>query len=779
MDETPTIYCPNHLCQAANPESHKFCRQCRTPLPKNYLWLSGKGVQSLRVGELLAERYLVKQDRIVLDTQPGILPQSPEDIPAECEPYLQLTPFQLYIPQVYGIVQRSHPSNEGTILLLEHVPLDLEENNQAGTIQVRLLPELTALWQQSTELCQLNWLWQIAQLWQPFTQKEVATTLLKPELIRVEGSLVRLLELHSDHNTPPSLRDLGQLWQQWQATARSHIAAFLGQLCQQMVDGQIRTAEQLGMILDRAIDACAPTQIRHVQLATRTDQGPTRQRNEDACYPPSGSVVNINPIGSSRVSRNTSFRSIPSPPLIIVCDGIGGHEGGDVASNLAIATIQQYLEALPQPINQIDPILLTTELEQATLAANDVLNQRNDSEQRQERQRMGTTLVMGLLHDHELYITHVGDSRAYRITASGCHQVTLDDDLAAREVRLGYTLYRNALQQPSSGSLVQALGMSASSMLYPTVQRFILDEDCLFLLCSDGLSDNDLVEQYWQAELSPLLQRKIDIVTANQRLITLANRQNGHDNVTVGLIYCQVEPDYPTGEIDPLPASLASLPLQDTPATTTHSPDSATTQILTSRPSPFASLLPLLVAVVLAGLGGCLAYLLIPEVHSRINALLGLEFSPLPSPVILPASPPPPSSPPSPSSPPPPSSPPLPSSPAPLNLSVGTLIQVTPTIPNTPPLPPLVLLSQPGTYRRAGSVGGLPPGTVLQITNRQTLPNQSVWLKLKVCSLPSRRETPAPTARTTGWIAETAIAPRVTQDLRLTASQVGQCATGL
>ncbi len=93
---------------------------------------------------------------------------------------------------------------------------------------------------------------------------------------------------------------------------------------------------------------------------------------------------------------------------------------------------------------------------------------------------MGTTLVMALAHIHELYVAHVGDSRAYWITRTGCYQVTLDDDVACREVRLGYSLYRDALEQVAAGALIQALGITSSNTLHPTVQRFPVDEDCVF-----------------------------------------------------------------------------------------------------------------------------------------------------------------------------------------------------------------------------------------------------------------------------------------------------------
>jgi protein phosphatase len=249
-------------------------------------------------------------------------------------------------------------------------------------------------------------------------------------------------------------------------------------------------------------------------------------------------------------------------PLVVVCDGIGGHQGGDVASGLAIQAVEQQIKSLD--LTSPDATTLMVELEKAICLANDQISRRNDSEQRYERQRMGTTLVMGLLRGHELYITHVGDSRAYWITRQGCHQVTLDDDVASREVRLGYCTYQQALQHPGSGSLVQALGMGESSMLYPAVQRFILAEDSVFLLCSDGLSDGDRVEENWEAEILPLLEGKTDIESLSKRLVEIANTQNGHDNVTVGLIYVQMES---------APASAANL--STLPSLATQQPTAA------------------------------------------------------------------------------------------------------------------------------------------------------------------------------------------------------------
>ena len=262
-----------------------------------------------------------------------------------------------------------------------------------------------------------------------------------------------------------------------------------------------------------------------------------------------------------RLYQNTGY----DLSLAIVCDGVGGHQGGEVASSLAIDTIHRRIEnVLDKPENRY-PDSITIQIENSTCVANDQISLRNDSENRQERERMGTTMVMSLIYGHEAYIAHIGDSRLYRITRTGCHQMTLDDDLATREVRLSGVLYREALGMNSSGSLFQALGMNSSTALHPNIRRTIVDEECIFLLCSDGVSDRDRVEQYWQTEILPVLEGKVDLATACQRTINMANTQNGHDNATVALVHCQVKQPVEAGQnttIQDFPASATTTFMQ-------------------------------------------------------------------------------------------------------------------------------------------------------------------------------------------------------------------------
>ncbi|MBK4729379.1 protein phosphatase 2C domain-containing protein [Oxynema sp. CENA135] len=551
------IYCPNYTCQTANPHTAKFCKQCRTPLPKRYLWGVGKGVDNYQPGDILAERYQVMTRRVFLDTKPGQVPQVWVDLPESTVPYLKLFPYRLHVPQIYGVLSENGNPTVQPIWLLEQGAIAVvpqgeatASNNGNPAVRVELLPSLRESWKQASPLRQLYWLWQIAQLWHPFAKEKVVSTLVQPELLRVEGSILKILELKFDRGQTIELDRLGRLGRQLLPHADPLVAPFLDQLFGMLERSQIRTATQLLELLDRAIATTSRLYRRTYQLATGTDRGPTRRRNEDACYPASETEIAIPPDGSV---------------LAIVCDGIGGHEGGNVASQLAIEAVRDNLQPLLERPVPLNPQTLNNTLEGAVRAANQLISERNDGQQRQGRQRMGTTLVMAFARDREIYLTHVGDSRAYWITRSGCRQVTLDDDVASREVRLGYALYRDALQQGASGSLIQALGMGASAILHPTVQRTILDEDSVFLLCSDGLSDNDRVEQYWETEILPILTGELNVRRAVTKLIDIGNYHNGHDNVTVAVLFCRVEPD-PDARLSPhlLLEHLESIPTTNT-----------------------------------------------------------------------------------------------------------------------------------------------------------------------------------------------------------------------
>jgi protein phosphatase len=523
----PVIYCPNLKCRTANPEGTNVCQQCGARLPNRYLWVLGLEPDANRAKDSLVDRYRFRGPQVAIDMQPGIPLASSFDITDDILPYLKLFPWRLHLPQVYSLLPADLLSaSSAPIVLLEGAPLSFKDFSPSDSLseteirKIAIAEDFTEAWKQAPTLRQVNWLWQMAQLWIPLQREGVTSSLINPQLLRVEGPLLRLLSL--DYRTDPaiSLSDLGRFWAKWCLPGVGRWQSKFTDLCDRLMDGQVATIDPLLDDLEAWLAAVRTTSSIRVDIATRTDSGPTREHNEDACYPPHGTVTQNGVDG-----------------LIIVCDGVGGHAGGEVASGIAIKALTETLGQTP--LQELPPEEVMLELESAVGVANDQIAQENDQGNRHDRDRMGTTVVMALTQNQDLYISNLGDSRAYLITDKACYQVTTDDDIATREVRLGYLPHREAQRQPGAGSLIQALGMVPASMLRPATTRFLLDSDCLFLLCSDGLSDFERVESLWREELLPLLQGQVDLAETTKRLIAAANRLNGHDNVTVALLHCQ------------------------------------------------------------------------------------------------------------------------------------------------------------------------------------------------------------------------------------------------
>jgi protein phosphatase len=550
------IYCTNPDCthpinpigdrlrQAAT--SPLLCTSCQTALVYRYLWAIGRGQTNIRPGEKPANRYEVITPRIWLDTQPGLLPSLPEELPRDIIPYLRLYQQQLHLPQVYGFV--------GDILLLENVPID-------GT--GKLYPAITDVWEQATAVRQVYWLWQILQLWIPLLELDVAASLLVPDNLRVQGWCVRLLELVETFDAvktlqATSLQQLGVCWQPWVAKAKTPVASRLQNIVQQMCDGT--HIDVIASQLNELLVSCAAELPLTLKVAGATDTGSDLSQNEDNCYP-TDPEDDDDPL---------------LPKVSIVCDGIGGHEGGEVASQLAVQSLKLQIRALLTEVAEqrelVPPELLQQQLEASLRIVNNVICNCNDEQKREGTQRMGTTVIMAVQvpqrvqtlsgwqsdNGHELFLVNIGDSRAYWITPNYCQLLTVDDDVVKREVRLARSLYRKALQRPDAASLTQALGTKDGKFLRTTIQRFILEEEGILLLCSDGLSDNSLVEQSWQDYGKPVLTGELTLEDAVNQWIHLANQKNGHDNTSVVLIHCCVSP----GQLIPVNPTLPLVEIQ-------------------------------------------------------------------------------------------------------------------------------------------------------------------------------------------------------------------------
>lgn len=611
----PQIYCPNFNCAAPlNDFGRTTCQNCQTPLIYRYLWAVGGQALQQTVGTSVAGRYYVTAPQVWLDTQPGLSPAVSDTGPSEAMlPYLYLYPYRIHLPELYGVCPASR-KDAAEILLLENEPLDPQGN---------LYPAIAQAWSGAPPVRQLYWLWQLLQLWSPLAEQGVAASLLAANNIRVQGWRVRLCQLIHDSvilpdaaNTttevsPLGLSDLANLWLSWIANSSPGLQESLTSLCQAMQAPAAEVtaiAQQLNQLL---LEQAAQLPLR-LHLVGATDPGPQYNHNEDTCYP---------------LLADTRTADGLLPHLAVVCDGIGGHEGGEVASQLAVQSIKMQVQALLTEVaaesEPVEPAILMEQLATVARVANNLIAAQNDVQEREARRRMGTTLMMavqlpqrvrlsnGALADngHELYLVSVGDSRAYWLTPRDCHRLTVDDDVAAREVRRGRSLYREALQRPDAGSLTQALGTRDADFLHPTVQRFILEEDGILLLCSDGLSDNGWVESAWQELTESVLRGKQSLTNAAQAWIDLANEKNGHDNVSVVLMRCYVSSSQP--EVS-LPDMGSAFPTADWGATAR--PSSETDQLAEPEVPPAAkpivrshrwrtTLLGLLIVLLASGIG--------------------------------------------------------------------------------------------------------------------------------------------------------------------------------
>ena len=499
----------------------------KMPLPQ-YLWALGQGTNRIPIGALVDGRYEVIAPSIWLDKQPELAPKVPASVPDFALPYLKAHPYQLNLPGVYGIC---HQDSGEAVLLLSNVPVSRDG---------QLMPAVAKAWPEASAFYQAYWLWQMISLWEPLHSFGVAASLLKKSNIRVDDWRIRLIGL-SANPANPSLSNLATAWERtFLPEAKPEIAELIKDVCT-----DLRSAKPDLQSIRERVNAqllqTAAGRTMELQVAGATSSGPSQSRNEDACYPSRGDLQRVDSADSSLLPR-----------LAIVCDGVGGHEGGEVASQRVVRNIQLQMRALlSEAMNQRKPMpphVVVEQIEAAIRVANNLIVNQNDEQGRADRRRMGTTLVMALVlpqrietpdgpaEVNELYLTHIGDSRAYWLTSDYCHQLTVDDDVAGHEVSEGISFYATASQRPHANALSQAVGVREFERLMPHTQRFLFTTSGALLLCSDGLSDNHQVELSWQNYIGLTVNKIVPLDAAVESWIELANQKNGHDNVAVALM---------------------------------------------------------------------------------------------------------------------------------------------------------------------------------------------------------------------------------------------------
>jgi protein phosphatase len=219
-----------------------------------------------------------------------------------------------------------------------------------------------------------------------------------------------------------------------------------------------------------------------------------------------------------RVREGNEDRYLARPPVFAVADGMGGHQAGEVASELAMSVLGESLDQ--------DPSLDGEAIAWAMEEANRVI--RGEARRRPELVGMGTTCTVAVV-GLEIRIAHVGDSRAYRLREHVLEQLTEDHSLVARMVREGFIDSDAASTERLRHVITRALGATDGIEVdVVTADRAPGDR---LLLCSDGLHG-----QVDDAAIARVLSEEPDPAKAADRLVELANDSGGDDNVTVVVI---------------------------------------------------------------------------------------------------------------------------------------------------------------------------------------------------------------------------------------------------
>ena len=257
--------------------------------------------------------------------------------------------------------------------------------------------------------------------------------------------------------------------------------------------------------------------LSKIDFAEISDTGRVRDHNEDA-------IGSIGEIG-----------------LLVLADGMGGYNAGEVASGIAVQIVTDLAAdgATREARDNIDPhsglMRQSIVLRDAIYRSNKIIYQTAQSQSNCEG--MGTTIVACMFYDNKISVAHVGDSRAYRLRAGQLDQVTLDHSLLQELVDRGFYSEEEAQRSTNKNYVTRALGVEPTVEV--EVHEYEVLPDDIYMLCSDGLCD--MVEDEDIHLTISTFNDSLDVV--GQQLVDLANDHGGRDNISVML--AQVKEAFP------------------------------------------------------------------------------------------------------------------------------------------------------------------------------------------------------------------------------------------
>ena len=229
-----------------------------------------------------------------------------------------------------------------------------------------------------------------------------------------------------------------------------------------------------------------------------TDTGKVRENNEDSFFNVSNEQFNI----------------------FIVCDGMGGHNAGEVASSIAVDEISKYI------IDNFDSNNINQLIKESVNLAHEKIYSR--SKVVKENEGMGTTLVICVVSEGKLYYANSGDSRIYIFRENYLHQISKDHSYVQDLVDIGALTKEQAQYHPSRNQITSCLGTEIPYKLH--INSLELMENDLILLTTDGLTD--LIEDN---DIQEVLENNYNLRESCEILQYMANATGGRDNITITL----------------------------------------------------------------------------------------------------------------------------------------------------------------------------------------------------------------------------------------------------
>lgn len=218
------------------------------------------------------------------------------------------------------------------------------------------------------------------------------------------------------------------------------------------------------------------------------------------------------------------FKNKSGITLAIVCDGMGGHQGGDVASTMAVSHLGHNFKSTDFKNSDLAQKWLEVQLN----SENETILKTAD--RFPDLNGMGTTIVLAFAFEDQALIAHLGDSRAYSYTEGKFTQLTEDHSLVNELVKMGQITKEQAKHHPQKNIITQALGVS--STIDPEYENIAFKNDDIILLCTDGLTNSLSDPQIQQI----LATKELTLKDRCNKLINEANRLGGGDNITVCLL---------------------------------------------------------------------------------------------------------------------------------------------------------------------------------------------------------------------------------------------------